>query len=363
MSAMTVQVLDRYITAEIVRPFLLGTGLLVLIFAGYSTAIRMADAANGLITPTTVAKLTGLNIMMALEVLLPTALYLSALAAIGRLHRDSEMAALHAAGIGEFRILVAVVKLSVAVALVTGFLSLTGRPWAYGQTYALEAAAQQAVQLQRIEAGTFVELPDTGYVLFARRVDRETGVLGDLFLRKIYPRRTEIITAREAEFRLPGPEQPGRVEFRDGHTYVLDHRGRRDLQQGFNSLVIHLAETETQTRFRRKAEPTWSLLDSPAIKDVAEIQWRFSTPLATVLLAMLAVPLARSGPRQSRTSGMIFGLAVYTLFFGVATVARNLVEEGTVAAMPGIWWSYALLAAVVFVLLIWPRLRLLLRRR
>ena len=112
------------------RPFLLGSTLLTLIFAGFSVAIRLQDAANGLITPATVAKLTALNTIISLEILLPTALFLSTLTALGRLYRDGEMAAMLAAGISEMRILIAVLKISIAAALLVGFLSLFGRPWA-----------------------------------------------------------------------------------------------------------------------------------------------------------------------------------------------------------------------------------------
>ena len=50
-------VLSRYITSEIVKPMFLGIGLLVIVFTGYSTAIRLGDASNGLIQLPMVARL------------------------------------------------------------------------------------------------------------------------------------------------------------------------------------------------------------------------------------------------------------------------------------------------------------------
>ena len=353
-----VRIIDRYITGEVLRPFLLGTGLLILIFAGYSTAIRLADAANGLISPTTVAMLTALNTLIALEVLMPTALFLSVLTATGRLYRDSEMAALHAAGVSELRIFIAVFKLALLVAMITGFLSLVGRPWAYLQTYQLEAAAQQAFQLDRIEAGSFIELPDSGYVLYARGVDRRSNTLQGVFLHKEHDERIELVTAREATINVPGPDQRLSVEFTDGYLYLLDKLGTRDVTQIYGTLLVRFAESESQTRYRRKAQPSTILMSSPELKDIAEMQWRLSTPLATVLLALLALPLARSGPRQSGIRGIVFGLAIYTLFFGVAAVARNLLEDGDLPPAPGLWSSYVLLAILVTALAAAPRLRL-----
>ena len=58
----------------------------------------------------TAFKLIGLNTLITLEILLPSAFFFSVLAAIGRLYRDSEMSAFYAAGISRARILGAVFK-------------------------------------------------------------------------------------------------------------------------------------------------------------------------------------------------------------------------------------------------------------
>ena len=82
-------ILDRYLTAEILRPLLMGLGLLIMVFAGYSLSVNLVRAANGSVPTSTALELTGLNTIVALEILLPTAFYFSTLAALGRLHRDA----------------------------------------------------------------------------------------------------------------------------------------------------------------------------------------------------------------------------------------------------------------------------------
>ena len=61
-------IIDRYITVEIVRPFGMVTGALAAVFAGYSSAARLADAAQGLIQISSAAKLIMLNTLVALEI-------------------------------------------------------------------------------------------------------------------------------------------------------------------------------------------------------------------------------------------------------------------------------------------------------
>ncbi|MFM7785910.1 MAG: LptF/LptG family permease, partial [Gammaproteobacteria bacterium] len=123
--------IERYVTAEIVRPFAAGLGMLAVVFVAFSTAVRLSEAASGQIPPDAVLQLILLSTLIAFEVLIPTTLYLAILFAIGRLHRDSEMAALAAAGVGEHRILRPVLLLGLGCAVLVALLSLYGRPWAY----------------------------------------------------------------------------------------------------------------------------------------------------------------------------------------------------------------------------------------
>jgi len=73
----------------------------------------------------------------------PSALFFSILAAIGRMYRDTEMPALYATGVSPGGILESVAKLSLVIALITGFISIAGRPWAYRESYRIEAEARQ----------------------------------------------------------------------------------------------------------------------------------------------------------------------------------------------------------------------------
>ncbi len=97
-----------------------------------------------------------------------------------------------------------------------------------------------------------------------------------------------------------------------------------------------------------------SLVRSRSAADVAELQWRLSTPLSTLLLGMLGVPLSRARPRQGRYAKMGTAILVYTGYYLLCTSARNWVKSGTIAAFPGIWWAPALLTLVLIVALRWP---------
>ena len=348
-------VLSRYITAEITKPMFLGITLLVIVFTGYTFAIKLSEAADGIIPLSIIARLIGLKSLITLEVLLPTALYLSIIAALSRFHRDSEMAAINSAGVGEARILRSVIMLSVLIAVIVGSISLFARPWAYRQSYQLEAEARAEFDIRKIEPGQFIELQGSKYVLFARQVDKDKERLREVFLQSEQGKRIQLIFAQEAFLPPVRAGERRRFEFLDGYNYLLDRLGSQDTTLKFKQLTVFIPTEKRDTKYRRRPEPSINLYRSDAPKDIAEFQWRLSTPLATVLLSLLAVPLSRSAPRQSRYHSFILAILVYVGLFNLTGVARNWVEDGKVQSFPGIWWIYLIPLLLFIALMLAPR--------
>ena len=115
--------------------------------------------------------------------------------------------------------------------------------------------------------------------------------------------------------------------------------------------------------YKSKTQSTLALSRSRNRKDLAEFQWRLSTPIATVLLALLAVPMSRSSPRHGRHGRTVLALVVYAVFYNLLSMAKNLVQEGVVGAVPGLWWPLVLVSLVLAAMLVAPGVRRRLRRR
>ena len=125
----------------------------------------------------------------------------------------------------------------------------------------------------------------------------------------------------------------------------------------FKELVVQLPNEEAQEKYRRKAETTLNLAQSDDPKDIAEYQWRITTPLATILLALIAVPLARSAPRESRFRNVSIALVAYIALFAMISVLRTFIEQGKLGAIPGLWTAYVLQAVLLVVLVTQPRMK------
>jgi len=352
-------ILDRHISWEILRPFCTGLGLLVMVFIGFSAARQLSLAADGQLDMLTAFKLVGLNTLITLEILLPSAFFFSVLSAIGRLYRDSEMRAFYAAGISRARILEAVLKLSLIIAVITGLLSVLGRPWAFRTSYALESQAAAQFDLKQMSADEFVTMDGSDYTFIAHDIDLARGLHKGVFLQKNYHEqgRSEIIVAESAAMPTLNPGQATRATFYNGYNYLLDNKNRQDMTLKFEELVVQLPNEEAQEKYRRKAETTLTLSRSTDPKDIAEYQWRITTPLATILLALIAVPLARSAPRESRFRNVAIALLAYITLFAMVSVLRTFIEQGKLGAIPGLWTAYAIQALLLAVLISPPRLK------
>ncbi|WP_167854977.1 LPS export ABC transporter permease LptF [Mangrovimicrobium sediminis] len=345
-------IIDRYVSQEISRPLFAGLALLILIFVAWSAARYLGLAADGQLSMFAAFKLVGLNTLVALEILLPSALFFSVLAAMGRLYKEAEMHSFYAAGVGRMRFLESVLKYALVVALLTGFISIIARPWAYRTSYELEARAAAHYDLKKMAAGEFVELAGSDYVFYAGGVDVDNGEHRDVFLFKRHRkhRRAELLVARRATLPALNPDEPLAAHFQEGYNYLLDEARRRDLITRFGDLEVRLKRSSEQEKYRRKAETTAALSQSSDPKDIAEFQWRITTPLATVLLGLMAVPLAHSAPRASRIRNVFGALVVYIALFAMTSVMRTGIEQGTLGAMPGLWLAYVLEAVLLLFL-------------
>jgi lipopolysaccharide export system permease protein len=105
------------------------------------------------------------------------------------------------------------------------------------------------------------------------------------------------------------------------------------------------------------AEPTpraMSLVDlirAGGLEHIAEIQFRIGVPLATIILAILAVPLSRTQPRTGRYGRLAVGLLVFIIYLNMLSAARAWIEQGTISPLLGLWWVHGVALALGLLLL------------
>lgn len=84
----------------------------------------------------------------------------------------------------------------------------------------------------------------------------------------------------------------------------------------------------------------FDLMRSDEPEHIAEFQWRLSIPLATIILALIAVPLSKSEPRAGRYGRLAIGLLVFIIYLNMMSAAKAWVEQSTISPALGIWWVH-----------------------
>lgn len=357
-------ILERYIVREICAPLLVICTVLILIFSGFSAVRFLNDAVNGLLAGETVVTLVALKVLIALEVLIPITLYLAIVLALSRLHSDSEITAMEAGGLSQKKIITSILFLAVPLAcLVTG-LSLYARPWAYDKSYFLETMGQNEFDIGKVEAGRFYEMGNN-LVFFAGGLNSARSEARNVWVWELGSEKRRITSAQSAS-QVNGPRQGQKtIVFQEGTHYALHLKKGNDHLVSFQKNVLQLEPPRISAgKYRRKAASTEQLARSRDPKDIAELQWRFSTGISTVLMSLLAIPLSRVAPRRGKYGKVVAAIILFFLFYNLSLIAKTWVEKKVVGPLPGIWWVTALNAGLVLALLpTKPPLRHLLRRR
>lgn len=336
------RILDRYLLKEVVRTFVGVTAVLLLILLGDQFARGLARAAADRIPRDAVLKLMGLTSIEYLSLLVPAAFFFAVMLSLGRFYRDSEMAAMQACGVGAGRLLRPLLLCAVVVASGLAVLSFDTVPWAERTASRIKQEGQQRLQLTALEPGRFRSAAGGRLVFFAQ--DRNpAGELTGVFIQRRVGERVEVVTAARADQRLDLEAGENFLILYDGIRYVgrpgrVDFATARFREHG---VPLPLPGQPTEEEERRQLG-TLALLASDQPEDLAEVHWRVAAPVSVLLLTLLAVPLARTGPRSGRYARLGFGILVYVIYSNLLGVARTLIEDGRMPAWLGLWWVHVL---------------------
>lgn len=342
--------ISRYVLRESAGASLIVLAVLLLILMTNQFAEVLGDAAADRLPTDAVLAIFGLTFQRFVALLAPIALFLGVLLALARLARDSEMAALAACGVGPGALLRPVLLLAVLLAAGVAWLALVETPEATARIDQIRFEAREALELGALEPGTFWT-PDSGRtVIYAREVQGD--MLRGAFVERGLDDDVVVIRAERGERRLdPATGQLSFVLY-NGMLY----EGRPGDAKFF---IAEFAEQRIPVTIERADDfvadvetvPTVRLLGSDSAEDRAELQWRLSAPLSLLVLALLAVPLSRTRPREGRYGRVGIGLLLYITYANLLSLGRIWIEDGAVPQWLGLWWVHAVFGAIGLVML------------
>jgi lipopolysaccharide export system permease protein len=337
--------MQRYVLREVVQTWLAVTGVLVAILVSNQLSRVLGQAAENEYGRGVVFDLIALGAIMNLSVIVPVGLLLAVILTLGRMYHDSEMAALQACGFGPTRLLAPLYCFAAVIALGLAWLVFVQVPRADAQVQLLRTSAIKEAQFGQLDAGRFRSFSGGDAVFYAERVDQE-GVLHNVFVQRETAGRIEVALAETATY-SKASQGTHLVTLFNGRRYegVPGKQDFRVIEFREHGIPI-AAPAETLTLTDPDTKPTRALLGSKAPSDIAQLQFRTSTPLMALVLTLIAVPLSRLRPRQGRYARVGFAIVVYFVYSNLLSAAKIWIEKGDLPPVLGVWWVHA--AALAF---------------
>jgi lipopolysaccharide export system permease protein len=341
---MKLGILDRYLLREAAGAWLAVTLVLLAIMLATRFARFLGEAATGILPRELLFKVVALSSLQYLVILIPVSLLLAIMLAMGRLYKDSEIAAMSGCGVSMGQLYRPFLGLG---ALLTGMalsLSFYIGPWAGRTAEYISKDAARFVQYNPFEPGRFKEVAGGRAVVYTGEMDAKGSELTTVFARVHEQGGDTLVIARHGHQDANPLTGERQVTLSDGFRY----RGEAGSAQ-FD--IMRFAEFTTFIQppdfvfasDKRRLYQTSDLWNSADPQDRAELQWRFAAPISVLILALLAVPLSHIKPRQGRYGKLVLGILAYLAYTQLIAVGQAWIAKGQLPPAVGLWWVHALM--------------------
>lgn len=354
-------ILFRYLTREVLASLLLITSLLLFILMSNEFVHYLNQVAGGKFAASILWKLIVLESPRFLAILLPFSLFLAILFTYGRLYADYEMTTLNACGFSLGQLTLMTLPLVIFLSLITAVLNLWLNPELLNYRNKLMAQTGTAIELQTVQPGSFQQANGGHRIIYVESISGDHKSVKNLFMAQtnrhdlpsaitpwtilsaksgyqtINPQTKEafFVAVNGRRYQgTPGEKEYYITQFANYGVRIDSHVGSvSNPQESLSSLALWHANKPNKPSF------------------FSELQWRLSAPIATLLLAFLAIPLSRVNPRQGKYLHLLPAITVYILYLNLLLFGRNWIENGDISYRWGLWWIHGLL--IIIILLAW----------
>lgn len=354
IDARVLQKLDSYLFREFAQSVFAALVVLMMVSLGGVFADVLGDIASGKLPAAMMLSQLGLQVIKWMPLILPLALMLGLLLALGRMYRDSEMPVLAAVGVGPRRMLTPLFLAGAPVLAVIALCSLWWGPWADRYSKAMVQEANRNLLLVGLEPGRFTELPSGGGVVYIGTMSNDGTRFSRIFVYRQKDDRLDVTTAHSGGLTLDGARERY-LRLENGFEVEGPLAGGGDyrlMRYATNDLRMPDRE-ETRSDEDPELMPTSALFGDPRREANAELHWRIAPPLMALALMLLAVPLARSSPRQARYGRIAIGFLGYMVSVNLMMLGKQWLADGKLPVLAGLWW----LVVPVLALAIWLYVR------
>ncbi len=355
------RILTRYILKEIFGYSLLG--LLVFTFVIFVRHIgRLLELAvrNNLPAPN-VLTLFLLPVPAILVQTIPMAVLVGILIGLSRMSADGEVIAARAAGIGTRHFLRPVMMVAVAACALSMWMSQVMAPRAARQLHRMEQEISAGAVTREIQPRIFVEqFPKL--LLYLQDITESDSSWHGVFIADTTDKNSPKVTlAERGRVVIDRPNQRLTIHLEQGTTHEIDteHPERYSIAQ-FTGQDIPVPIPERSSSLDDWQAPmALSLRDllAPTTDPVrklalqVELQYRFALPVATIVLALVGIPLGLSSRKGGKATGVILTILLVFIYYIIMAFGMGFARQGRLNPVIGLWLANTFFAVLGILML------------
>ena len=338
------RIIDRYVATEVIGPFVMGVGLLTFALVTGKLLKLTEMVVNHGVGLGQVMSLIGYIMPAFLELTFPMAVLLGVLLGFGRMSGDRELIAARACGISLYRLAIPVIAVAMVVYALASWFAFSVRPWAnsnlQAELFRLTRTRSTAGLKEKIFDNSF-----PGLVLYVDHISNDNGELeGVLISDARSSQQQNTIIAQHGIIVPDEHNQTITLRLFDGSVFGVEAATNKS---HITSFVIYDLNVEPQTGLvedsQQPEEMTYQELKGVIAKGraanqpdhlaEAEMAGKFTVPLATLLFALLGVPLGLKPARGGQSERFGVAISLFFLYYMLMRLGRTLAERGMLNAL------------------------------
>ena len=345
---MRLRILDRYIFQEIVFAFLFAICAFTAVFIGSGTLFRIAKFITDYgASLSSVLKIFIYGLPSIIMWTFPMSILLATLLTFGKLSSSSEITAMKSCGISFGRIAAPAIFLGTIVSICAILFNEHVVPWAntaynnvvyYEIQRNTELKSQDHIIVKEITAGKMQRL------IYAREYRAKEEILEGVSM-QVFDEDGKVTHVENATFAEWRDEQ---WIMHDGMIYDISDDKRTHTMKFDRQILPVKASPQQIVREQKKPEE----LTMRELKDQiqimksqyantnaleTELYQRITVPMASLIFAIIAVPLGMQPTRTSSSMGFAISVVIIFVYYAIMTLANAIARSGAIAPMYAVW--------------------------
>ncbi len=344
---------DSSLRRELWRSFI-GTLVVLVTVVLTMVLIRvLSQATRGAFAPADVGLILSYTLVGQLPVLMALALFVSVVAVLSRLWRESEMVVWQASGASQMNFITPLLRMAWPVIAVVALCTLVARPWAQTQAMVLKVQYDRRSDMARVAPGQFQSSADGKRVFFIDSTSDAQKTGRNVFMVMTDTARESVVTAKE-----------GRIEIDNGQRYLLLDQGERvqtDLLTGAKTLssfvqaklLLGEAPDPSRVNVDLRATSTPELLKRTEREARGELVWRVGLIWACMNMVLAGLSLASGNARRHSSWNLVNALLLFVVYFNLINLSQNWVARGKMSWPVSLWLIHGMLTLGALAVIWW----------